>query len=119
MTKQRLWIPVIAPVTWSFHFTVVTTAAALWCGRFAGSAGSGRYLVTMTVVTVAALGVMAVCFHHGTKLIRFDWPERSHDKDSAEDRRRFLGYMTMLLAGLSMIATVYSVIAMAVVEGCA
>jgi len=73
----------------------------------------------MTVATVVALGVMSVCFSHGIRLLRFDWPERSHDGDSAEDRRRFLGYMTVLLAGLSIIATAYSTVALLIVEGCA
>lgn len=97
----------------------VTAAAALECGRFAGYGTPWRYTATMTIATAVALLVMAVCVWHGMKLVRFDWPDQSHDEDSTEDRRRFLGYMTMLLAGLSIIATVYSAIAMLVVEGCA
>lgn len=117
MTKQRLWIPVIAPVTWSCHFTFVTVAAALGCGRFSDGL-TGRYTLAILVVTAVALVVMALCLAHGARLLRYDWPERSHDDDSGEDRRRFLGYMTMLLAGLSVIATLYSAIAVVMTRGC-
>jgi hypothetical protein len=115
MTRQRLWIPVIAPLTWSCHFTVVTIVAALSCGRFSVSG----YRLTMVLTTVLALVVIGSCLGYGIKLLRFSWPDDSHDADTAEDRRKFLGYTTVILAGLSAIATVYSTIALFVVGGCA
>jgi hypothetical protein len=105
MNTPRLWTPVIAPVTWAVHFVFVTSVAAVWCGR-----------PMLVVATVLALIITGLCLHHGATLIRFDWPDRPHDRDTAEGRRRFIGYTTVLLAGMSFFATVYSAIAIAMVD---
>ena len=53
------------------------------------------------------------------------WRKQSHghgappyDEDTPEDRHRFLGLATVLLSGLSAIATIYSVVATLFVHSC-
>jgi hypothetical protein len=42
----------------------------------------------------------------------------THDLDSPEDRHRFLGFATLLLAGLSAVAVLYAALAVTFFETC-
>jgi uncharacterized iron-regulated membrane protein len=54
------------------------------------------------MIAIAAIGWMGYRDH------RRGSGEPPHDADSPEDRHRFLGFSTLLLAGLSLIATLYT-----------
>jgi hypothetical protein len=113
--RESLWRPIVAPAIWALHFTVCYIWITLACGRFGAAGGFDRARTGIGVLTAAAIAIMAWCFidgfhRHGRRL-----PDRSNDDGTPEDRSRFMAFTTMLLAALSIVATVlvgYAVIAM-------
>lgn len=117
--RERLWVPVAAPIIGAVHFMFSYTTAALWCGRI-GSAGYGVDLeVVVGVYTIVALAGMGLLFIHGFRRHRYQLPVRTHDDDTPEDRRHFMAWTTMLLAGLSMLATAFIAMGIVVAGECA
>jgi hypothetical protein len=114
---ERLWMPVIAPVIWSTHFTVCYVAAALWCGRFGRDDGSGLRTLIAVFTVIAVAGIVAM-FVHGWRQHQYQLPRETHDDDTPEDRHHFLAWTTTLLAGLSLLATMFVAVAFAVIGGC-
>lgn len=112
---EKLWIPVIAPVVWALHFQVCYALAALSCGRFA-SLGQGAH-TEIAVVTAAAAVLIVMCFIRGWRRHGYE-AMGANDDDTAVDRQRFVAVTTMLLAGLSLMGTLFVGIAALVVEPC-
>ncbi|MQA29815.1 MAG: hypothetical protein GEU82_08250 [Luteitalea sp.] len=116
--SERLWVPVAAPGIWAVHFTLCYITAALWCGRFGPATGSSGLRVLVGAYTAVAMAGMIACFVHGLRRHGYHLPSRTHDDDTPEDRRHFLAFTTMLLAGLSLVATGFVALAAAVVGEC-
>jgi len=113
---ETLWIPVIAPVVWAFHFQVCYALAALSCGRFTAM---GRGAATEVALTTAvAVAIIVACFVRGWQRHGYDLAIGANDDDSAIDRQHFVAVTTMLLAGLSLMGTLFVGIAAMVVEPC-
>lgn len=116
---ESLWMLTIAPSIWFAHFMLSYLTAALWCGKVAGPAGSlGDVRTAIAWYTAVALtGIAAVAavefrrYSHGHETA-------PHDSDTPEDRHRFLGFATLLLAGLSGVATVYVALAAVFIRTC-
>ena len=115
---ERLWVPIAAPSIWAIHFTLCYVTAALWCGRFSGPGSYGLRTIVGVYTAVAVAGMVAF-FLFGLRRHRDRWPTRPNDDDTPEDRRHFMAFTTMLLAGLSVLATAYVALAMLLVDGCA
>ncbi len=115
---ERLWIPIVAPSIWAVHFTLCYGLAVAACGRF-GSRGSFPLMGLLAVSTIVAMAAIAVLFVHGWRRHRSRLPRETHDDDTPEDRRHFMAWTTMLLAGLSLVATVFVALAAILVGGCA
>lgn len=97
-----------APAVWAIHFLLTYMTAAVWCARFAGRGGSLAPLTTAIVIyTVAALAGILFIGWGGYQRHQYGQSTLPHDFDSREDRHRFLGFSTLLLAGLSAIATLF------------
>jgi hypothetical protein len=97
-----------APAVWMLQFLVSYVVVAMWCTRFAGretSLEGARIAVAM--VTVAALVAIALIGRGGYRRHRHGSETLPHDMDTPEDRHRFLGFATLLLAGLSAVAVIY------------
>jgi hypothetical protein len=114
---EPLWVPIVAPAIWSLHFMVCYTAAALWCGRFAGTHTIDLRTLT-AIVTVVALIAIAFFFHHGLRRRRYQLPTHPHDEDTPEDRDQFVAFTTLLLAGMSFVAVAFEALAIVVVNRC-
>lgn len=114
-----LWVPVVAPVIWVLHFMICYIAAALWCGRFASATSAADLRAVILVTTIAALIGIAGLFGYGLHRHRYVWPRRPHDDDTPQDRNHFMAFTTMLLSGLSGLATVFVAIGMTWVPSCA
>ena len=114
--RERLWIPVVAPIVWSTHFTICYALTALWCGRFAAIGGSATPVVGG--ITALSIAVMAVCFGYGWKRHDRRLPAEPNDDDSPGDRRQFVAFTTMLLAALSMLGTLFVAGAAMLMGGC-
>jgi hypothetical protein len=113
---DRLWVPVISPIIWSTHFTISYIWAALACGRLAHAADT---LSTVFVVgTAIALVAIGGFFLRAFLQLEYRLPDQPHDDDTAEDRTRFMAYTTLLLSGMSWIATLFVGVAGFAVGGC-
>lgn len=116
---SSLWWLAAAPAIWAAHFLVSYGTAAIWCAKLAtGNApitGAQTAIAAYTGVALTAITVVGIRgfrhHRHGDEL-------PPHDYDSREDRHRFLGFATVLLAGLGAIAIVYECIAVMLVGSC-
>jgi hypothetical protein len=103
---RHLWLLAAAPAIWMAHFLAAYITAALWCARFGGPGGSLGYVrIAIAWYTVLALAGIALVGWTGLRRHRYGGGAPPHDSDTPEDRHRFLGYATSLLAGLSALAT--------------
>ena len=106
---RDLALATLGPVLWAAHFLASYSIAAVWCARFAGEDGTLRPVrIAIGVLTAVALGGIAGVAWWGWKRHRHGGTPAPHDDDTPEDRARFLGLTTFLLALLSFIAVVYS-----------
>ena len=113
--RESLWVPIVAPVTWSAHFTVCYIWVAMACGRF-GNVDRAR--AGVAIVTAVAAVAIAACFAYGLYRHGVRLPDRPNDDGTPEDRTRFMALTTMLLAALSLVGTLYVGIAAMAVGGC-
>ena len=115
--RGSLWLLTIAPVIWAAHFLACYVTAAIWCARFAPPGGplNGIRTAVAGYTAVALIGIAIVGWegfrrhmHPSTWLGAGGTEATTHDLDTREDRHRFLGFATLLLAGLSMVAVTYA-----------
>jgi hypothetical protein len=106
--RESLWLLTFAPTIWFAHFLLSYATASIWCSKLAGAAGSlGGAHVLIAAYTAAALVGIALVGVAGYRRHTLGRSTPPHDFDSPEDRHRFLGYATLLLASMSGVATVY------------
>jgi hypothetical protein len=119
--KDTLWMLTLAPAMWATHLMLCYLTAAIWCARFAGADGRlggvrnaiGWY-TAVALIGIAIIGREGLRRHrHGTEAIQHDF-----DSDSPDDRHRFLGFATLLLSGLSAVATLYVALASVYFDTC-
>jgi hypothetical protein len=115
---ESLWVVIAAPAIWALHFGLCYGTAAIWCARVAPAGPLGNVRIAIGVYTVVALAAIAFLFWHGWSRHRLGNAPLPHDADTPEDRHRFLGFTTMLLSGLSLVATVYVAMAAVFIETC-
>ena len=108
---ESLWRLIVSPTIWAAHFLLCYISAAIWCAKFAGrfdSLGPVRWLIAL--YTVAALIGIGINGLDGLRRHRHGEAMLPHDEDTPEDRHRFLGFATALLAGLSAIAVLFAAV---------
>jgi hypothetical protein len=114
-----LWLLTIAPAIWAAHLLCCYITAAIWCAKVAGPGGAlGGIRSAIAWYTAGALIGIALVGGEGIRRHRHGMETTTHDLDSAEDRHRFLGFATLLLAGLSFIATAFVAIVALFFEDC-
>jgi hypothetical protein len=111
---------VAAPTIWAAHFLLCYIVAAVYCAKAAAPvADLGPVRIWVALVTVLALGGIATC---GVSAFRYGGFERvssaPHDADTISARRRFLSYSTLLLSGLSFVATLYVALPVLFIASC-
>lgn len=119
--KGTLWLLTIAPAIWGAHLMLCYVTAAIWCGRFAAANGSiGGIRTAIAWYTAVALVAIGIIGWEGLRRHRHpDGTEATtHDLDTREDRHRFLGFATLLLSGLSAVATIYVALAATFFDTC-
>jgi hypothetical protein len=115
--RQSLWPLVIPAAIWAFHFVGSYAAAAVWCGAVGRDQPLGIIGIAFAVVTVLAIAGIVAIGWGGWKRYQHGSSDLSH-QDTAEDRHRFLGLATFLLAALSAIATLYVAVAVVLIGSC-
>ena len=117
--KDSLWMIAAAPTIWAVHLLVSYATAAVWCAKVAGPGGplgTARIAIFVyTAVSLVAIGLVGV---RGFRRHRLGSSPPPHDADTRADRHRFLGYATLLLAGLSAIAVVYGTLPAVFIRSC-
>lgn len=115
----HLWGLAAAPTVWALHFLLSYGTAAVWCAKVAGrDASLAGARVAIAAYTVAALAAIGAVGWSGLRRHRLDGEPAPHDDDTPQDRHRFLGLATALLAALSAVATLYSALAVAFFRSC-
>ena len=115
---QTLWAPVIAPVIWAAHFMTCYVWAALACGRLASDQSFARAQIGIGIATAVAATAIALCFMSGFRHLGGRLPDQPNDDGTPEDRTRFMAFTTILLAILSLIATLFVGVAAIGVGAC-
>lgn len=117
--RESLWRLTFGPAAWAAHFVLSYVTAAVWCAKVAGRAGplgSARLLIGLyTLVTLLFIGYTA---WRGWRYAQFGNAKTPHDDDTAADRHRFLGFATVLLCGLSAVATLYVALGAVLIRSC-
>lgn len=117
--NESLWLLIAGPVIWAAHFLLCYGTAAVWCAKVAGYAGplaSAR--MAIAIYTVLALSAVSVIGWIGYRRHTFGAAELPHDDDTPEDRHRFLGFATALLAALSAVAILYETLVVVFIDRC-
>jgi hypothetical protein len=114
-----LWLLTIAPTIWAAHLLLSYVTAAIWCAKFVSSSGPlGSTPGAILLYTAVALAGIVIVGWQGWRRHRHGTEATTHDLDSPEDRHRFLGFATLLLAGLSAVGVLYAVLAASYFESC-
>jgi hypothetical protein len=117
--RYSLWLLTIAPTIWAAHLLLCYITAAIWCARFVPQGGVlGPIRTAIMWYTAAALAGIAATGWEGFRRHSYGTETTTHDLDSAEDRHRFLGFATLLLAGLSAVGVLYAALAATFFESC-
>ena len=116
---DSLWLLTAAPLIWSAHFLLSYVTVAIWCEKVAGRDGSlfGARLAIAAYTAVALVGI-GVTGWLGYRSHRYRGGDAPHDADTPEDRHRFLGLATLLLSGLSAVATVFEALPAVFIRSC-
>jgi hypothetical protein len=107
--NESLWLLAAPPLVWAAHFLLSYVTAAVWCAKFGdrfGGLGPARSAL-LVFTAVALLGITWLGLI-GYKRHRHAGKAAPHSDDTPEDRHAFIGLATLLLAGLSAIAVIYS-----------
>jgi hypothetical protein len=118
-SEQNLWRITAGPIVWAAHFLACYLTGAIWCAKHAGpDAGLGGVRAAVAVYTVVALAGIGWAAWSGWRRHEHGIATVPHDFDTPEDRHRFLGFATLLLAGVSAVATVYVALAAVFIRTC-
>jgi hypothetical protein len=122
-----LWLLTIAPTIWAAHLLLCYITAAIWCAKFVASGGALGG-TRSAIVWYTALAFVGIALTGWEGFRRHRYPSTAHgvggtettthDLDSVEDRHRFLGFATLLLAGLSAVGIFYAALAASYFETC-
>lgn len=107
--RLNLWWLVASPTAWSVHFLATYTTIAIACAKF------GTHADTADAIRLAIAGYTAVALVLMTWIgkIGYQWHQLAsqrherHADDTTLGRAGFMGFATLLLTGLSMIATIF------------
>ncbi len=109
----------IAPTIWALHFLLTYVTAAVWCAKYTDEGGSlGPVRTVIVLYTMVALIGIIITGWWGFKRHNTGSADLPHDDDTPQDRQRFMGFATSLLASLSAVATLFVALAAFFFETC-
>ncbi|HEX2464024.1 MAG TPA: hypothetical protein VHR17_05300 [Thermoanaerobaculia bacterium] len=116
--RESLWRLAFAPALWLLHFFLCYLTAAIWCAKAGSGASLGGVRFAIWGYTAAAVAAIVAIGWNGFRRHAYGHSLAPHDEDTPEDRHRFLGLATVLLAGLSAVATSYTAMVSVFFESC-
>ena len=114
--KPLVW----SPTLWATHFLICYVGAAIYCAKVVAPMAPlepVRDLVWIaTAVALAGILANGVWAYREGRFYEDDAP--GYHDDTLAERRRFLCYATVLLSGLSFVATVFVAMTALFIETC-
>lgn len=119
-THESLWRLIVSPTIWAVHFLACYVTGAVYCAKFAGGTLASLAVVRLAFGVYTLLAVAGIVWNgrRGWRAYRRGSAPLPLDEDTPEDRHRFLGFATLLLAGLSLVATLFSAMVALFFEDC-
>lgn len=114
----HLWLLAVGPGLWAAHFLACYLTAAIWCAKAPAGEALGPVRWAVAAYTAAALAGIGWVLWHGWRRLAPGAGEGPHEGDTAVDRERFLAFATLLLSGLSAVATLYTALAAVFIGDC-
>lgn len=120
---ESVWWLTLAPSIWAVHFLASYLTAAIYCEKTVASAevnsiDAGPVQWAILIYTLLALPLISAVAWQGYHRHTFGDAQLPHDFDSSDDRHRFLGFATFLLAILSAVATVFTALVVVFIGSC-
>ena len=105
--QVTLWTLVWPPTIWAGHFLFCYLFAAVWCAKAGGSLRMVQWSIGAATLLALALILVAggVAYHQMRS--PGDAPP-PHEHGTREDRFRFIAISTLMLAGLSFAAVIFT-----------
>lgn len=114
--RETLWMLAASPTIWAGHFLLSYITAAIWCAKVATPLGPIRTAIAAyTVVALVGIGMIT---WWGLRQHRYGGTSLPHHFDFPEDRHRFMGFATLLLSGLSAVATIFVALTVLFIKTC-
>jgi biotin transporter BioY len=124
ITQGSIWILIAVPSIWAAHFLLSYWIAAIYCAKLAGPGPEGLEtirLVRWTIIGLTILACLLILWLGRIARHRYEGPLRVDaeiNRDTKTDRNRFLGHVTLLLCGISIVAIVFTAIPSLVFDAC-
>lgn len=113
--KVTLWTLIVPPTAWAAHFLFSYLWAAISCAKV----GEFATFPTLFVIgTVIALVIIVASGWIAWRQSRVPGDAPPHQDSTDVDRLRFIAVSTMLLAGLSFIAVIYTALPVVFIGDC-
>lgn len=106
--KDSLWELIAGPTVWSAYFLVVYVGAAIFCAKAGAAADFQTLRFAVLGLGLAALAIIGYAGADAWRRWRRgeeDLPP--HDDDTEMSRHQFLALATLLLCGVSFVATIF------------
>jgi len=113
--RVTLWTLIVPPTTWAVHFLFSYLWVAISCERIGKWA---LFPTAFAIVTVVALIVILASGVIAWQQSRTPGDPPPHNEGTDIDRLRFLAYSTMLLAGLSFVAVIFTAMPVLMLGDC-
>lgn len=119
-SEESLYWLALGPGIWALHFLACYLTAAIFCAK-APDPNASLEPVRWLIVgySAVALAGIALTAWYGLKRHRTGTATVPHDYDTPQDRHRFLGFATLLLAVLSGISVLYVAVVAFFFRSCA
>jgi hypothetical protein len=116
---ESIWLLVVSPSIWALHFMACYLTAAIWCAKAVdASAPLSIVRVSIGVYTLVAVVMISAVAWIGYQRYKSRGVRGPHHADTPEDRHSFLGFATLLLSGLSLVATLFVALVALFVGSC-
>lgn len=118
-TRENLWLLTFGPAMWAVHLLLSYVTAAIWCAKATPQGPLGGVRGAIGVYTALALAGIVATAWRAYRRHRLGHSPAPYDQDTAADRHRFLGFATLLLCGLSFVATLFVALPILFIRSCA
>lgn len=116
---SSLWRLTGGPLVWAAHFLLSYVTVAIHCAKVPlRDVPLGGVRTVLAAYTVLAIAAIVLLGWHALRQHMWGHGRLPHDDDSPGDRHRFLGFATLLLCGLSLVAVLFTAMAMVVIGTC-